>query len=176
MDLLEASLVLVGPTAHRPDAPRRAIERLEAAHLRPLADPRAPRRPGLYALYLLDPCAPVYVGKTAGRLGLAGRLAQHVETLSLHDGVDVERVQCRFVIYGPRAPLPYLEAVLIRHYRPLWNRLVGFGSGPSRRGLPPIGAWEDRYPRKAVAERAGSHDNGPSDPAAGLPLRRRLGR
>jgi hypothetical protein len=52
------------------------------------------------------------------------------------------------VVYARGEPVAYLEAALIRHYRPLWNTLVGFGSGRARKGLPPVGRWEERYPRR----------------------------
>ena len=91
---------------------------------------------------------PVYVGKAAGLRGLQGRLAEHVETLRLHQQVDPARVYCRFVVYARGEPVAHLEAALIRHYRPLWNSLVGFGSGRARKGLPPIGRWEQQYPRR----------------------------
>jgi hypothetical protein len=127
---------------------RLVVARLKAAPTRPLSAPDAPRRPGLYALYLRGRARPVYVGKAGGQRGVQGRLADHLETLRLHHNVDPADVRCRFVLYGRRAPLAYLEAILIRHFRPEWNRLVGFGSGRARHGLPPIGSWEERYPRK----------------------------
>jgi hypothetical protein len=158
-DLFVTSLRLVGPLPTGPAAASQVVADLEAAPERSLSDPGAPPRPGLYALYLQGRRWPVYVGKAGGRRGVQGRLTDHAETIRLHHNLDPARVRCRYVLYAKRAPLAHLEAILIRHYRPPWNALVGFGSGRSRQGLPPVGRWEERYPRRSeeATPRFGEH-------------------
>jgi hypothetical protein len=146
-DPLVRYLALVGVRGNEGAEPRRLVAKLEAGPLRPLSAPGAPRRPGIYALYLAPRWQLVYIGKAAGQHGLQGRLAEHLDTLRLHQGVVESNVRCRFVVYARGEPLAWLEAALIRHYRPSWNVLVGFGSGRARKGLPPVGRWEEHYPR-----------------------------
>jgi hypothetical protein len=147
-DPLVEYLALVGARGDDRAEPERLVAKLEAAPLRALSAPGAPRRPGVYALYLAGWARPVYIGKAAGVRGLQGRLADHLETLQLHQHLDAAQVGCRFVVYARGEPVAHLEAALIRHYRPLWNTLVGFGSGRARKGLPPTGRWERWYPRR----------------------------
>jgi hypothetical protein len=95
--------------------------------------------------------------------GLQNRLREHAQTVQLHQGVTLEQVRCRFVPYARKDPIAALERALVRHYRPPWNLLVGFGSGPSRKGLPPVGRWEERYPRRpGQAARGQTPDSGQS--------------
>lgn len=156
-DPMLETLRLIGPSGLRLGEVERLRRRLLTQPPSRLIDHQAPRRAGIYALYL-DPAAqPIYVGKSQGQRGLAGRLDEHVQTLRLHHYVEPGKVWCRYVVYARRAPLPFLEAALIRQLRPAWNELVGFGSGPSRKGLEPIGAWEQLYPRR-VAEAAPAYD------------------
>src|SRR4051812_35036070 len=76
-----AYLDLVGSRGNDPCEAGRVVERLEAAPTRPLTETDAPRRPGLYALYLRNRARPVYVGKAGGQRGVQGRVADHLETL-----------------------------------------------------------------------------------------------
>ena len=98
-----AYLELVGSRATDPEEAGQVVERLEAAPTRPLSEPDAPRRPGLYALYLQNRARPVYVGKAGGQRGVQGRLADHLETLRLHRNIDPSHVHCRYILYSRRA-------------------------------------------------------------------------
>ncbi len=119
---------------------------------------------GVYALYYLgdselyaelarenslECVQPIYVGKAVspgwrtGRVwsvdsaSLRGRLREHVRSIEQVDNLAVSHFKCRFMILtGIESDLVVpIEAELIRHYKPLWNKVVdGFGNHDPGKG------------------------------------------
>jgi hypothetical protein len=131
---------------------------VEQALLRTPCEPLPPTIPfegaGLYALYyqgpfpLYDPISyrdceiPIYVGRAVprgarqGRVGLGepagrvlfNRLREHADSIAAAANLEVEDFRCRYLIVDD-IWVPLAEALLIGHFRPLWNRVVdGFGN------------------------------------------------
>ena len=118
---------------------------------------------------------PIYVGKAipaGGRKGafildasittaaLCNRLRQHAESIQAVTNLDLADFRCRFLVVQDLW-IPLVEALLISHFAPVWNRLVdGFGNhdpGSGRyNGLRP--RWDVLHPGRAWAVRCRERD------------------
>lgn len=108
-------------------------------------------------------CMPIYVGKAApsGRrtgkttIGstLYGRLSEHKKSIQAVDNLSVEDFQFKVAAMDIDL-VSWGEAVLIRHFNPIWNREIsGFGihdPGSGRAGQK-RSVWDQLHPGRAFA-------------------------
>jgi hypothetical protein len=137
---------------------------------------------GVYCIYYsgpYEPYAPIvgdsaqmplYVGSaTQGGKGMSGvlpsadrpvllnRLREHARTLEQAEDLVLDDFSCRFII-ADDLWAPSAAALLVHHFRPLWNTVVeGFGNhdpGAGRYGrVRP--AWDELHPGRSWAARMG---------------------
>lgn len=107
--------------------------------------------------------APIYVGK-AVRAGsrsklvdfdepesvapdLYKRLLEHVESIKAAANLRIEDFRCRYLVID-EVFIPLGEALVIQHYRPLWNHAVkGFGlHDPGSGRTPKRSDWDTLHP------------------------------
>ncbi|MET8251428.1 Eco29kI family restriction endonuclease [Micromonospora sp. NPDC005197] len=133
---------------------------------RPIAPPA--REPGEIPIYVGRASAP---GARQGALGLQSttaepalfnRLKQHARSVQLAEAYSDERGQaglrladfrCRYLV-ADDIWVPLAEALLIGHYRPVWNVLIdGFGNhDPGKgRGEQARSSWDMLHPGRAWA-------------------------
>ena len=111
---------------------------------------------------------PIYVGKAVpagARKGGQGldtphgtalfkRLAEHAESISAAKNLNASDFKCRWLVVD-EVFIPLGEAMLITHFRPVWNLVVdGFGNhapgGGRARGKKPM--WDVIHPGRPWAE------------------------
>jgi hypothetical protein len=133
---------------------------------------------GVYCIYYHGPYGPygpiaglsqtpIYVGKAVQRGAgtgalfqahgpvLLSRLREHARTVEEAENLQLADFSCRFLITDD-IWAPSAEALLIHHFRPLWNTVVvGFGlhspgAGRSSHGMS---AWDQLHPGRSWATR-----------------------
>lgn len=114
------------------------------------------------------PRTPLYVGSAtrrgagvtgvllpADRPVLLNRLREHARTLEQAEGLQLDDFSCRFIITDDLWA-PTAAALLIHHFRPLWNTVVeGFGAhdpGSGRRSGA-RSSWDELHPGRSWAAR-----------------------
>lgn len=114
------------------------------------------------------PTVPIYVGKAipaGGRTGgegfdtphgnaLSKRLSEHADSITAATNLELEDFRCRWLVVD-EVFIPLGESLLISHYKPLWNVVVGgFGNhapgGGRKKGKKPM--WDVVHPGRAWAE------------------------
>jgi hypothetical protein len=111
---------------------------------------------------------PIYVGSASQRAGrmagalfqsdrpvLLDRLREHARTLQETEDLRLEDFSCRFLITDDLW-VQSAEALLIYHFRPLWNTVVdGFGLHNPGRGRPSSkrSSWDELHPGRSWASR-----------------------
>jgi Eco29kI restriction endonuclease len=172
-----------GPHRYNP-LDRRALGRsVEQALLQSPCEPLPPPAPfegaGLYALYHQGPfpayqpisapdCAvPIYVGRAVPRGARRGdvgldeapgrvlfdRLRQHANSIAAAENLEVTDFRCRYLIVDD-IWVPLAEALLIGHFRPLWNGVVeGFGihAPGAGRANQARSSWDTLHPGRRFA-------------------------
>jgi hypothetical protein len=129
-----------------------AVDQFERSPMHLLAKHEAPKRLGVYALYLSnEDDKPIYVGK-ATRITLARRLAEHWRKIKGRENTDVDRMWCRYLVIGDVPGEEWVAAsaenALIAHYSPKWNR-SGIGShvpGAGRPGTAKVSVFDQMHP------------------------------
>ncbi|SRR6266540_2625441 len=174
-----------GPHSYNP-LDRTALGRsVEQAILQSPCEPLPPSDPfegaGLYALYYQGPfpayqpiaranCAvPIYVGRAVpqgareGNVGLGAppgrvlfdRLREHANSIRAVENLELSDFRCRYLVVDD-IWVPLAEALLIGHFRPLWNGVVqGFGihgPGGGRRDQA-RSMWDTLHPGRGFAAR-----------------------
>ncbi len=135
---------------------------------------------GVYALYYVgnhkaySPLVkakkfPIYIGKAViqgGRKGsgnstkaasnfVTKRLKEHAKTIASSPTLDIKDFVCRWLLVVPEFANAG-EAILIDHYRPIWNKLIsGFGiHHPGGGRLKQARSdWDMLHPGRAFAEK-----------------------
>ncbi len=124
------------------------VSALEASPKHPLAQPEAPRQPGVYVLFRSS--VPVYVGKGKD---LRSRLKSYLRRASNRKRIDEQEMTCRFLTIERGWEVLRAEAALIRRYNPEWNGTPGFSmhvAGRGRPGMPGYAnEWDRRFPPRA---------------------------
>lgn len=174
------------PERFDPLTPLNLARSVERALLDEPLNPLPPRGSfgggGIYCIYYSGPYEPyaaiageppripVYVGRTSmpgrgvnGLLGptdrplLFNRLRDHARTLQQAENLRPDDFSCQFLVIDDMWA-PHAEALLIAHFRPLWNVLVdGFGNhepGAGRYGQP-RSSWDELHPGRSWAARLG---------------------
>lgn len=112
---------------------------------------------------------PIYVGKAVipgGRKGggdsaraatnfVIKRLREHARTISSTHTLDIKDFKCRWLLVVPEFTNA-AEAILIDHYRPIWNKLIsGFGiHTPGKGRLKQARSdWDMLHPGRSFAEK-----------------------
>jgi hypothetical protein len=112
---------------------------------------------------------PIYVGKavpagarkggqgldTPHGYALSKRLAEHEDTIKAIQNLELADFTCRWLVVD-EVFIPLGEALLITHYKPLWNLVVdGFGNHPPgggrTKGRKPM--WDVLHPGRKWAEK-----------------------
>lgn len=133
--------------------PKNLIRALEATPHYPLAVDLGELHPdgkGVYALYLTDMDAPVYVGKTDASGNVRKRLRDHAKKIDGREGIKVGSVRFRYLVMEENWLARACEEFMIEHYRPAWQG-SGFGShipGKGRPGLKGPDKFTKQYPLK----------------------------
>jgi len=168
-------------TFHSPeldDIVAAAIEFFEITPLHPLPPAESFIGAGVYALYyrghfpeysrLSDTNRPIYVGKAVppgwrtARTAetqtpdLYRRLVEHTRSINQATNLDIQDVQCRFVILRQGSLIVPIEARCIQHWLPLWNTTIdGFGNHApgSGRYNQVQSEWDVLRPGRAWARR-----------------------
>lgn len=130
-----------------------AVDQFERSPMHALSAHEAPRKLGVYALYLTnDDEKPTYVGK-ATKISLARRLTEHYRKIAGRENIDVSRMWCRYLVIGDEEGEEWVAAsaenALISHYSPKWNK-SGIGSHVPGAGRPGkrVSAFDRLYPPK----------------------------
>jgi hypothetical protein len=147
--------------------------------MRPAATQEPFEGAGLYALYYQGPfpayqpiavpnCAvPIYVGRAVprgarrGEVGLGeapgrvllDRLRQHASSIAAAENLEVTDFRCRYLVVDD-IWVPLAEALLIAHFRPLWNGVVeGFGihAPGAGRSNQARSSWDTLHPGRPFA-------------------------
>jgi hypothetical protein len=116
------------------------------------------------------PRIPIYVGHATmpgrgvssllepnNRPLLFNRLRDHVRTLQQAENLQLDDFSCQFLVVDDMWA-PHAEALLIAHFRPLWNVLVeGFGNHEPGAGryAQPRSPWDELHPGRSWAARLG---------------------
>ena len=130
-----------------------AVDQFERSPMHALATHEAPKKLGVYALYLTnEDTKPIYVGK-ATKINLARRLTEHYRKIAERENIDVSRMWCRYLVIGDEAGEEWVAAsaenALISHYNPKWNK-SGLGSHVPGAGRPgkKVSIFDQQYPPK----------------------------
>jgi hypothetical protein len=129
------------------------VEKLEASPSILLEKGVGPNESGIYALYFQNEL--VYIGKaskgtTKSLRSLRARLSEHVSKLSQRDGLSMDLMSCRYLVFDSEWWVFAAEFALISHYSPEWN-YSGFGSktpGVGRPGTSRISKFDTKFPKK----------------------------
>ncbi len=122
------------------------IEKFEASPEHPLTEEVAPAERGVYALYYEGQL--VYAGK-ALQTRLNRRLAEHYRKIVSRKNIDVDDVNCRYLMIRGDWFVRAAEDALIQTYKPVWQQ-SGFGSHVPGIGRPGVrtSRWDQEFPPK----------------------------
>lgn len=156
------------------------VSAFEGSDCQPLPPAERADGAGIYALYYTgafdayapisnpDCRTPIYVGKAeprGRRIGTGGlheeagpyvfaRLQKHEASVEAAENLNLADFRCRHLIVAS-IWIPLGESLLIRHFRPVWNSISGFGlndPGAGRYGSA-RSEWDELHPGRSWYEK-----------------------